>query len=81
MNLGRDASVGARRRETLIGAGGCCIDQEQLRADVAEFFRGLRRELSAAPLPYAWAPELASTRPRIVHLKLIGAERRRSSGR
>jgi hypothetical protein len=25
--------------------------------DLAEFFRGLRRELGAKPLPYAWAPE------------------------
>ena len=34
-----------------------CFDQEQLRVQVAEFFRGLRRELGGSPLAYAWVPE------------------------
>lgn len=33
------------------------FDQEQLRVQVAEFFRGLRRDLGGSPLPYAWVPE------------------------
>ena len=45
------------RFATLTYAGEGCFDPVQLRADVAEFFRGLRRELGAKPLPYAWAPE------------------------
>ena len=36
---------------------GGLLDPQQLRADVAEFFRGLRRELGGKPLPYAWASE------------------------
>lgn len=46
------------RFATLTYAGAGCFDPRQLRADVAEFFRGLRRELGGRPLPYAWAPEL-----------------------
>jgi hypothetical protein len=34
-----------------------CRDHQQLRQDLAEFFKGLRRELGGKPLPYAWAPE------------------------
>ena len=34
-----------------------CFDHGQLRADVAGFFRGLRRELGGEPLPYLWVPE------------------------
>jgi len=34
-----------------------CRDPRQLRGDVAGFFRGLRRELGGAPLPYAWTSE------------------------
>lgn len=34
-----------------------CRDPRQLRADVAGFFRGLRRELGGASLPYAWTSE------------------------
>jgi hypothetical protein len=45
------------RFATLTYAGAGCFDQVQLRADVAEFFRGLRRELGGEPLPYAWAQE------------------------
>jgi hypothetical protein len=45
------------RFATLTYAGAGCFDHGQLRADVAEFFRGLRRELGGAPLPYAWVPE------------------------
>jgi hypothetical protein len=45
------------RFATLTYAGGGCFDPTQLRVDVADFFRGLRRELGGAPLPYAWASE------------------------
>jgi hypothetical protein len=34
-----------------------CRDPRQLRADVAGFFRGLRRELGGDALPYAWTSE------------------------
>jgi len=45
------------RFATLTYAGSGCFDQQQLRVDAGEFFRGLRRELGGEPLPYAWAPE------------------------
>jgi len=45
------------RLATLTYAGEGCFDQAQLRVDVAEFFRGLRRELGGSPLPYLWVPE------------------------
>jgi hypothetical protein len=45
------------RFATLTYAGEGCFDQQQLRVEVGEFFRGLRRELGGSPLPYAWAPE------------------------
>ncbi len=45
------------RLATLTYAGAGCFDQQQLRVEVGEFFRGLRRELGGKPLPYAWAPE------------------------
>jgi hypothetical protein len=34
-----------------------CRDPGRLRADVGEFFRGLRRELGGKPIPYAWTSE------------------------
>jgi hypothetical protein len=34
-----------------------CREPQQLRADVGEFFRGLRRELGGDPLPYVWTSE------------------------
>jgi hypothetical protein len=45
------------RFATLTYAGEGCFDQQQLRVEVGEFFRGLRRELGGEPLPYAWASE------------------------
>jgi hypothetical protein len=42
---------------TLTYAGAGCFDPQELRANVAGFFRGLRRELDGKPLPYAWASE------------------------
>ena len=45
------------RLATLTYAGEGCFDQAQLRADVAEFFRGLRGALGGAALPYLWVPE------------------------
>ena len=44
------------RLATLTYAGAGCFDQAQVRGDLAEFFRGLRRELGDA-LPYLWVPE------------------------
>jgi hypothetical protein len=43
---------------TLTYAGEGCFDHEQIRADLAEFFRDLRRALGCAPFPYVWVPEL-----------------------
>jgi hypothetical protein len=45
------------RLATLTYAGQGCFDHAQLRSDVAEFFKGLRRELGGKPLPYLWVPE------------------------
>ena len=45
------------RFATLTYAGAGCFDGQELRRDVAGFFRGLRSELGGKPLPYAWAPE------------------------
>jgi hypothetical protein len=45
------------RFATLTYAGAGCFDPQLLRANVAEFFRGLRGELGGKPLPYAWASE------------------------
>jgi hypothetical protein len=45
------------RFATLTYAGAGCFDPQQLRVDVGEFFRILRRELGGEPLPYAWASE------------------------
>jgi hypothetical protein len=44
------------RFATLTYAQGC-RDPQQLRSDVAGFFRGLRRELGGEALPYAWTSE------------------------
>jgi hypothetical protein len=45
------------RLGTLTYAGEGCFDQAQLRVDLAEFFRGLRRELGGEAVPYLWVPE------------------------
>jgi hypothetical protein len=45
------------RFATLTYAGAGCFDPQQLRADVGEFFRDLRRDLGGKALPYAWASE------------------------
>jgi hypothetical protein len=45
------------RFATLTYAGDGCFDPVRLRAEVGEFFRGLRRELGGKPLPYAWVSE------------------------
>jgi len=45
------------RLGTLTYAGAGCHDPQQVRADVAGFFRGLRRALDGSPLPYLWVPE------------------------
>lgn len=51
------AANGLDRLWTLTYAGSGCHDPEQLRDDVAQFFRGLRRDLGGEPFPYAWVPE------------------------
>jgi hypothetical protein len=43
---------------TYAGAG--CHDPAQLRADLGEFFRGLRRRIGE-PFPYVWVPEWHKT--------------------
>jgi hypothetical protein len=45
------------RLGTLTYAGGGCHEPEQLRADVAAFFKGLRPALGGGRLPYVWVPE------------------------
>jgi hypothetical protein len=45
------------RLGTLTYAGEGCHDPRQVRADVARFFRELRRGLDGAQLPYVWVPE------------------------
>lgn len=45
------------RLGTLTYAGEGCHDVDQLRDDVAIFFRNLRTGLGGAPLPYVWVPE------------------------
>lgn len=45
------------RLATLTYGGEGCFDQQQLRSDVAEFFKGLRRDLGGKALPYLWVPE------------------------
>ena len=45
------------RLGTLTYAGEGCFDPLQLRVDLGEFFRGLRRELGGSPFPYVWVPE------------------------
>jgi hypothetical protein len=45
------------RLGTLTYAGEGCHEAEQLRADVAGFFRGLRPALGGERLPYVWVPE------------------------
>jgi hypothetical protein len=42
---------------TLTYAGEGCFEHAQLRADVAGFFKGMRRELGGKPFAYAWVPE------------------------
>ncbi len=51
------AATRRNRVATLTYAGAGCFDAQELRRDVAGFFRGLRSELGGKPLPYAWAPE------------------------
>lgn len=45
------------RLGTLTYRGQGCHDPVQLRADVGQFFRVLRRDLGGAPFPYLWVPE------------------------
>jgi hypothetical protein len=51
------AANGLNRLGTLTYAGAGCHDPVQLRADLAEFWRGLRGRLGGSPLPYVWVPE------------------------
>lgn len=45
------------RLGTLTYAGDGCHEPEQIRADLADFFRSLRDGLGGKPLPYVWVPE------------------------
>ncbi len=45
------------RLGTLTYAGEGCHDPGELRADVGSFFKGLRGQLGAKPIPYLWVPE------------------------
>jgi hypothetical protein len=45
------------RLGTLTYAGAGCHDPRQLRADVAEFFRGLRAGVDGPGLAYVWVPQ------------------------
>ena len=45
------------RFATLTYAGGGCHDPRAARADVAVFFRALRRALGGEPIAYVWVPE------------------------
>lgn len=51
------AANGLDRLGTLTYRGAGCHDELQLRADVGEFFRALRRRLSARSFPYLWTGE------------------------
>lgn len=48
---------GLNRLGTLTYAGEGCHDERQLRVEVGEFFRALRRLLGGDPLAYLWVPE------------------------
>ncbi|MCU1369974.1 MAG: hypothetical protein JWO77_1168 [Ilumatobacteraceae bacterium] len=45
------------RLGTLTYRGEGCHDEAQLRVDLGEFFRSMRRMLGGDPLPYVWVPE------------------------
>jgi hypothetical protein len=45
------------RLGTLTYRGAGCHDPQQLRLDVAEFFRALRKALGGQPFPYVWVSE------------------------
>lgn len=48
---------GLNRLGTLTYAGEGCHDPGRLRADVAEFFKGLRAGIGSGALPYVWVPQ------------------------
>lgn len=51
------AANGLDRLFTLTYAGSGCHDPAQLRGDVGEFFRSLRRSMGDKTFPYLWVPE------------------------
>jgi hypothetical protein len=51
------AEHGLNRLGTLTYAGEGCHNPQQLRRDVAEFFRSLRAALGGKAFPYVWVPE------------------------
>jgi hypothetical protein len=51
------AEHGLNRLGTLTYAGEGCHNPQQLRRDVAEFFRNLRAALGGEAFPYVWVPE------------------------
>jgi hypothetical protein len=51
------AANGLSRFGTLTYGPPFCTDPEQLRGDIARFFRRLRTAQNEGPLPYVWVPE------------------------
>jgi hypothetical protein len=51
------AANGLNRLGTLTYGPPFCTDPSQVRADLAVFFRRLRRSLGDRPFPYVWVPE------------------------
>jgi hypothetical protein len=51
------AANGLSRFGTLTYGPPFCTDPEQLRGDIARFFRRLRTAQGQGPLPYVWVPE------------------------
>jgi len=45
------------RFATLTYAGAGCHEPREIRRDVGDFFRRMRRELGTKAMPYAWVPE------------------------
>ena len=58
------ASNRLNRLATLTYGPPFCTDPRQLRTDLGEFFRGLRRTLGGAALPYLWVPEYHADKQR-----------------
>lgn len=51
------AANGINKLGTLTYGPPYCFDPEQVRSDLARYFRDLRDELGGEPFPYVWIPE------------------------